>query len=241
MAGITEIDIIILSCAQSTSSKIITENCIDSLIISENPRNIKFNIVVLESNKELSPFEYSGTTTVYPDGDFGYNKFLNIGIEQTFSKYVCLCHNDLIFHPFWATEILEAFRQCADLSSASPICPLHHPRLGFQLYKGIYTGYRSNYEMAGWCIFAKRDIFRIMGKLDENYKFWCVDNDYAHMLSALRLRHALVSASIVDHLQNCIADQDSGTDQEKLTANEFFYFDKKWNYRTNGNVWKELI
>lgn len=231
MEGITEVDIIILSYAQNQELKSTTEQCINSLISSEDPRKIKFNIVVIESENELEDFQYEHTTTVYPAEVFSYNRFLNIGIAMTAAKYVCLCNNDLIFHPFWATEILKAFNQHYDLSSASPACSIHHPKMGFKLHNGIYSGYRSRYEVAGWCLFMKRDIFRIIGKLDENYKFWCADNDYSNMLSVLRLRHALITSSIVDHLDGVTLDAQTQDRKDELTANEFFYFEKKWNYR----------
>ncbi|MET1056737.1 MAG: hypothetical protein ABWY16_15620 [Pedobacter sp.] len=240
MEGITEIDIIILSCGQNEELKSITENCINSLIVSESPHQIKFNVLVIESQKDLMPFQYENSTTIYPEDRFSYNKYLNIGIELTESKFVCLCNNDLIFHPRWATEILKAFNQNADLSSASPACSKHHPRMGYQLNSGLYTGYRSSYELAGWCVFLKRDALRIIGRLDENYKFWCADNDYANMLSVLRLRHALVSSSIVDHLDGATFNNRIENDDEHITDLEFFYYEKKWNYRTDALVWKEL-
>lgn len=240
MEGITEIDIIILSYAQSLELKATTERCIESLIKSENPAKIKFNIVVIESEKDLVNFQYNYATTIYPEGEFGYNKFLNLGIDTTSAKYVCLCDNDLFFHPYWATEILKAFNKYNDLSSASPICSIHHPEMGFEINNGIYTGYRNRYEIAGWCLFLKRDVFRIIGKLDENYKFWCADNDYSNMLSVLKLRHVLVSSSIVDHLEGATINVQTEK-IEKLTASEFFYFEKKWNHRVEENERREYF
>lgn len=241
MEGITEIDIIILSYAKNADLKAITEQCIHSLINSEDPKKIKFNIVVIESEKELNDFQYPHSYTLYPEEEFAYNKFMNIGIENTSSKYICLCDNDLIFHPFWATELLKAFNKHYDLSSASPACSIHHPKMGFELNNGIYSGYRSRYEVAGWCLFLKRDVFRIIGRLDENYKFWCADNDYSNLLSVLKIRHALVSSSIVDHLEGVTSNNLITEIQEDFTANEFFYFEKKWNYRMEAPDWKELI
>lgn len=236
MEGITEIDIIILSYAQNLQLKAITTQCVNSIVLSEDPKKIKFNIIVVESQKELNGYQYKHTKTIYPKGEFAYNKFMNMGIEMTSSKYICLCDNDLVFYPFWATEMLKAFNKHYDLSSASPICSVHHPKKGFELNNGLYTGYRSRYEIAGWCLFLKRDLLRITGRLDENYKFWCADNDYANMLSSLRLKHALVSSSIVDHLDGATLYYKTDKNQQNLTSNEFFYLEKKWNNRM-GKSW----
>ena len=239
MEGITEIDMIILSYAYNSELRAITKKCINSLVESENSSKIKFNILVVESEKSLHDYQYQNTTTIYPANDFGYNKYLNIGIEATSSKYICLCNNDLIFHRSWATEMLNAFNTYYDLSSASPICSKHHPRLGFEINNGLYTGYRNRYEVAGWCLFLKRDVLRITGKLDENFRFWCADNDYANTMASLHLGHALISSSIVDHLGEATSGRTMPENDEHFTANEFFYFEKKWNCRV-GKDWHPL-
>lgn len=156
----TEVDIIILSFAKSEELKLITQQCISSLVASEDKDEIKFNIVVIESQKDMKPYQYPDTKTVYPDEEFGYHRYMNMGIEMTSSKYVCLCNNDLRFHQGWATEILKAFHKYYDLSSASPFCSFHHPKMGFEENNGIYTGYRSRYEVAGWCLFFKTGCFQ---------------------------------------------------------------------------------
>lgn len=149
----TEIDIIILSFAQTDALKQVTIDCIHSLMASEDPGEIKFNVVVIESQKDLKPYQYENSTTVYSDQPFGYNRYMNIGIEMTSSPYVCLCNNDLIFHQHWATEILKPFEEYADLLSASPVCSIHHPKMDFELNSGLKLGYRIRHEVSGWCLF----------------------------------------------------------------------------------------
>lgn len=231
MEGSIEIDIIILSYAQDSELKAITEACITSLVASEDPQKIKFNIIIIESEKDLVPFQYPGTKTVYPAGQFGYNSFMNIGIGMTSAKYICICDNDLIFHCLWATEILKVFNKYPDFLSASPFCSNHHSKMGFELNNGIYPGYRNHFEITGWCLFFKREMLQLTGNLDENYKFWCADNDYANTLLALNIGHVLVSSSVVDHLENQTISRQSVELQQELTSNEFFYFEKKWSYR----------
>jgi len=237
MEGRTEIDIIILSYAQNDELKMITEHCISSLMISEDDTKIKFNIIVVESEKSLAPFQYAQTETIYPEEEFGYHRFMNLGIASSSSKYICLCNNDIRFHPKWATELLKAFNRYHDLSSVSPFCSVHHPQMGFEYNNGIYDGYRIRYEVAGWCLFLKRDVLRITGKLDENYEFWCADNDYANTLDVLGLRHALVSSSVVDHLDSRTINGRANDESKSLTSNEFFYLEKKWNARL-GEGWQ---
>ena len=236
MEELIQIDIIILSYAHNEELKETTLNCIHSLMASEEPEKIKFNIIVIESEKGIQPYQYPNSNTIYPDQIFGYHKYMNIGILLTHSPFVCLCNNDLIFHRLWATEIIKAFYQDRYICSASPACSIHHPKMGIMLYDGVKYGYRVRFEVSGWCLFFKRDILRLMGKLDENYMFWCADNDYANTLGVLNLKHVLVTSSIVDHLENATLNTQSEERKYELTEKECDYFYKKWKPRL-GDGW----
>jgi len=234
-----EIDIIILSYAQNETLKTTTINAVNSLIESEDPRLIKFNIVVIESQKDLQPFQYEYTKTLYPEEKFGYHKYMNIGIAATSASYICLCNNDLIFHENWATEILKPFNQYTDIYSASPVCSIHHPKHGIELNTGLRLGFRIRHEVAGWCLFFKRDMLKITGQLDPNYNFWCADNDYINTLWVLKLNHVLVTSSIVDHLENVTLKNQTEEEQLRLTEQECIYLEKKWDSKM-GEKWTEL-
>ncbi|WP_158797406.1 glycosyltransferase family 2 protein [Pedobacter sp. L105] len=231
-----EIDIIILSYAQNLDFIQMTNECIQSLMISEDPGTIKFNIIVIESNRNLEPYQYPYSKTVYTDQEFGYNKYMNIGIGLTSSPFICLCNNDLIFHYHWATNMVEAFENY-NLSSGSPICSIHHPKIQINLNSGIYPGYGVRREISGWCIFLKRDILKLIGKLDENYKFWCSDNDYANTLFILDIKHALVTSSIVDHLESRTLSSKTVEQQQQYIDKDLPYFKKKWNVRLGYSGW----
>ena len=236
MKQLVEIDVIILSYAQTCHLRELTINCIKSLYDSEDAELIKFNVTVLESERSMEPYQYENTLTIYPRIEFGYNRYMNIGIKMTSSSFVCLCNNDLIFHPSWASEILKPFKTHSDIYSASPVCSIHHPKHGIELNTGLQLGYRVRYEISGWCLFFRRDLLNITGMIDENYKFWCADNDYANTLWVLNLKHVLVTSSIVDHLENITLNSQTPERQEELTNQEVYYFDKKWKPRT-GDGW----
>ena len=233
------IDIIILSYAQTEGLREMTANCIKSVMESEDPQQIHFKVIVIESEKSIIPFQYQDAETLYPDEDFGYHRYMNIGIRNSSSSYICICNNDLIFHKGWASEILRPFLQFDDVVSASPVCSIHHPKVGIELNTGLRLGYRIRYEVSGWCIFFKRDLLGIIGMLDSNYNFWCADNDYANTLWVLKLNHVLVTSSIVDHLENRTLKLQSESHQLTLTEGESLYFTKKWRARL-GEGWVAL-
>lgn len=232
MGAPVNIDIIILSYARDAALKRLTQNTLDTLWASEPANLIRFNVVVIESNHALKPFQYTGTKTIYPEQKFGYNKFMNIGIRLTNSPYVCMCNNDLLFHKGWASAMLSAFAHPAGLESASPLCSVHHPGIGINPDTGILTGYEVRKELAGWCIFFRRKMLEKTGLPDPRFRFWYADNDYGNTLQKLGLKHALVTSSIVDHLESQTLLTKTSADQQKLTAGERFYYEYKWEGRS---------
>jgi GT2 family glycosyltransferase len=226
-----QIDIIILSYAKNEAFQKITENGILSLKSSENPNEIKFNILVIESNNNLKPFNYPGTKTIYPCSKFNFNRYLNIGIKNTQCDYICFCNNDLIFHPSWVSEIIKQFNADDKLMSASPICSIFHPTIGIKPYSGNYPGYAVRQEISGWCIFVKRNIFNTIGLFDEKFKFWFADADYAKTIQKFNQKHLLVTSSIVDHLDGISTMELDAKTKLSLTSEQFWYFQYKWEHR----------
>ncbi|UCS91820.1 glycosyltransferase [Echinicola marina] len=234
-----DIDIIILSYAKRPELRKLTETALRTLYDSELPKNIRFNTVVIESYKSAEKYDFPNTQTIYPKEKFGYHKYMNIGIEMTQSPFVCICNNDLEFHKGWASEILKAFQEDHELRSASPACSIHHPNHGIALNSGIYYGHEVRKELTGWCLFFKREILAITGKLDPRFKFWFADNDYSMTLQKHGLKHALVTSSIVDHLESQTLNTKRTRERRRLTAKERFFYEYKWEGRSYWSyLWK---
>jgi GT2 family glycosyltransferase len=225
-----EIDIVILSFAKDEKLKAITQQGIDTLLASEDPAQIKFKVLVIESNKALQPYQFSGTQTIYPLEDFGFNKYLNLGIKQTHSKYIALCNNDLIFHKGWASEILKAMDKDQQLMSVTPYCADFHTKLGFDPDGAVQEGYFGTF--VGWCFFVKREMFDMIGLLDEKFKFWYADADYCNVLEKHKIKNCLVPASRVTHLGSESLKSVTDKDQQKLTQLPRFYYAYKWQHHS---------
>ena len=225
-----KIDIIILSYAKTDELKQTTLNCVESLLVSENPESIVFETLVVESNTQMKPYQYPGTKTIYPDTVFGYNKFMNIGIGLTGNLYVCLCNNDLIFHSGWAAEILKAFDKYPDIESANPYSDNYDYDIRIKNGDNVFRqdkNFDINGVLMGWCIFVKRSIFKKTGLLDERFRFWYADRDYDITLRKHRIKHALVKSSIVTHLA-CQSHDLLLDKKEELTEGQWEVFQEKW-------------
>ena len=224
-----DLDIIILSYAKDSYFKSVTEKAISSILI--NTSNYNVNIIVVESNKQLKNYQYPNTTTIYPKSKFGYNKYINIALKLSSSSLICVANNDLEFQPDWFSHILAAFDKNPDIKSISPICPINHKKYNIFPNSGLYYGYRTAVELAGWCIIFKKELRRF-DLFDSNLKFWYCDNDYANTLIKYGIKHALATNSIVNHLESLTLKDESERRQKQLTYREHLYFDYKWHHKS---------
>jgi len=234
------IDIIILSYAKNEHLKALTIQTVDTLMRSEDPEKIAFNVIVMESDKKLQPYQYANTTTVYPKEKFGFHKYLNIGIRMTSSPYVCLCNNDLIFHKNWASEILNIMNNDGSILSASPVEPhfvadSKTATVDLSEKEGFYG------VLFGWCIFAKRKLFDITGLPDEKLVYYYSDYDYIYTLKKHGLINPLVLSSKVTHLGGQSQSDFNNSEYINLTQLPRVYFNYKWRHKNYIKYIAELL
>jgi len=226
----TEIDIVILSYSANEGLKQVTSDCINSLISSQD-ESIEFNILVLESEKKLFPYQFEGSRTIYPEEKFNFHKYLNLGVSLTSNNLICFCNNDLIFEKGWAQSLIAAMDIDKELLSVSPLCPQFHPGVGIFPNSGLKYGYSIRKEIAGWCFMIKRELLSIIGPFDEHFSFWFADTDYSHTLKKYNIKHALVTDSMVRHLDGRSTQELEDSQKSAMTNEQFWYFQYKWEHK----------
>lgn len=195
-----EVDVVILSWAKTPQLKKITIMGIVTLLRSENPKDVKFNVFLLESNINARYNFPDNIKVVYMNDKFGYHKFMNIGRKMGNAKYVVLCNNDLRFQRNWASNIIKEMEADNELLSACPVEPIVN--MLPKHFTNEKYGYETRKFINGWCIFQRRDIYDIIGDLDEQFEFWCCDDEYGMVLENNNIKHALIKTSIVNHDEN---------------------------------------
>jgi hypothetical protein len=83
--------------------------------------------------------------------------------------------------------------------SASALSNDHRQRL-FKRGFVAYEGYEIGMQLTGWCIFTSKELWPVIGQLNEKHRFWFSDNVYAEQLKAKNIKHALICSIRVDHL-----------------------------------------
>lgn len=185
MAESLEMDIILVSNAETPYLRNLTENAI---LTCRKADSVKYNFYIVEQYRRTK--EYPNTKTLYYDFPFNYNRCLNLGIHCSKNKYIALCNNDLIFKKNWGKNMIRIMEQEGYLS-ASP---------SKKYFNGIIKGYRVGKYLLGWCIVINREVIKKIGKLDESVEFWFSDDIYAEQIKKAGIVHILNGYSNVIHL-----------------------------------------
>jgi GT2 family glycosyltransferase len=181
-------DLIIVS--QSNGDLVeVTQNCINSA----RQDGAELNIIIVETG---NPYKYDVDKIIEYNGVFNYNRALNLGLRYAKSDIQILANNDIVFHKGWSV-IGGLMRDNKYLSASAISGNINHKTLSRGL---AYEGYEVGLLLCGWCIFTMKEIWPIIGRLDERYQFWFADNAYAKQIKEKKIKHALICTVQVDHL-----------------------------------------
>lgn len=225
---INNLDVIILSNTADVSLYGNTQRTINTL---RKFSTSNLNIRIVESNQNYlsQGFVYANETVIVPKEPFGYNKFLNYGLVDCFkdTDWVLILNNDLIFTQNWLLHMVYFLKKNPDVRSLSPFEPNWHPRKGLSGREDAYFGYRTSFEITGWCLLIHKEVVVTCNLFDPQFEFWYQDNDYAETIKKFNFKHALVSNSHVYHM----VSQSHQLLKEKhhhMTDFQQIYFNNKW-------------
>lgn len=181
-------DLIIVT---KTSEKIIpvTQQVIDTARADTD----QINVIIVETG---NPYKYPGADKhIEYNGEFNYNRALNMGLKHVKGDVHILANNDIIFHSGWS-QIGELMK-INGYHSASALAG--HLINKYKVGNHIYESYEVGYALTGWCLFVDKYCIEQIGKLDESVSFWYSDNLYALQIKEKDIKHGLFCNIRVDH------------------------------------------
>lgn len=183
-------DLIIIVASKNEELTSMTQRAIDSARADD----VDINVIIVETFKE---YAYKGVDNllIY-QGQFNYNRALNLGLTVATGDIAILSNNDVFFEKGWSS-IGYTMKRAGYLSA----CALSSdPRQKvFKRGDYAYEGYIVGMHLAGWCIFMDHAVLDKIGKLDEGFTFWYSDNAYAEQLIKAKIKHALICNVTVLH------------------------------------------
>jgi len=189
-----------------------TNNCIQTLL---NTVTEHIDIIVVESNHNANPLP--NCHHIKLDGKFNYNKSINYGWEYFLDNirtnnskvYVGIFNNDVVFHPDWFAVAVSKADVWDSCSFVSPNW-IHHKDVTQDVY-----GWGIGHEFCGWCVMMHLKVANYLMPLDEQFEFWCQDNDMAIQLSSNGYKHLLIHDAQITHLfsksHNLVEDMEHAT------------------------------
>ena len=214
---IETIDCVMLAYSKTANVRKMTQEAIDSLHETAAPH--KVNVFVIETM--MDPITYKGATVIQPGIPFNYNAYLNIGFAACTAPRVLIANNDLVFRKGWLDNMLQIN---ADSMSAYTDHYVPH-----QTMQGkIIPGYRVGLELCGWAILVKKAVLDKIGKFDEQFDFWCQDNDYAMQLMKNQFQHVFVGTAHISHLYSQSHKLLAQQDLDAKTKGAFAKFEEKY-------------
>jgi hypothetical protein len=183
-------DLIIVS--QSIGDLIqVTQNCIDSARRDKTD----LNIIIIET-AQLWNYKDVNEIIKY-EGQFNYNRALNLGLKSAKNEIQILANNDIIFYDGWSSigDVMKVNNYLSACAISNDI-----RQHAFKRGSIAYEGYKIGYELCGWCIFTDKELWKHIGQLDERHAFWYSDNVYADQLKKKGIKHALICSIEVDHI-----------------------------------------
>lgn len=202
----TKINAVILTRTTTPDIYQTTLQCIESMIANANAERFTLAVTVVESAAQPLSDYPQWINTIHPDEPFNFHRFLNIGIESASdADWHLLCNNDLLFETDWLRQIEYALDEFPQLMSLSPLSPTCREQREFYEQRGerkVALGYTRRRELSGWCIMVARQAMQTTGPLDERFSFYFADDDYALTLRRFNILHALVTNSLVYHLED---------------------------------------
>lgn len=228
------IDVVIVAHSSDDKLTRITQQAIDTAIFNE--QRIKVNVIVVESNKDVT---HKNCLTIHPVESFGYNKFLNIGAKEGLNEYICFSNNDVVFKKNWASVLIDAMQNSV-CDSGAPVCPVSHARFGIRPNTHqVIRGMEAGKHFPGWCFVWDRKLWTRLGGLDELCTFWCSENICIEQLKKVHQSHILCTDSVVEHLRggsttlNPLKKHDPKRHSE-LTELDVKKFNTKYNFNLFG-------
>ena len=186
-------DLIIVVSSSSKRLIDITQKCIDSARADV----ADLNVIIVETFGRI--YEYEDCDIIKYEGQFNYNRALNLGINKAKGDVFILANNDIVFHPGWS--VIGDLMLSNGFDSASALSNSKNHR-GLPREDSIYPGFSIGTILTGWCIFVTRNCIKKIERLDERCEFWGADNVYAEQLKEKGLRHGLFCNIRVDHLES---------------------------------------
>lgn len=229
-----------------------TKQCIDSIL--KNTTNVNYELIVVNNGSTDATYEYLNNLenennivkVIHNDSNLGFSKGMNIGVKNSYGKYLILLNNDTIVNTNWNIPLINILKNNKDIFAVTPITnscgnesminikhenPLDFFSKASNIFQFLVSKFNCN-SLALFCgCFRKKDFINI-GYLDENYFNGWEDDDLYERIKILGKKVFVSTKSLVYHFGSITV----GKNNYKNSSNKLIFenkWEKKWINRSN--------
>lgn len=190
----------------------ITKKCIST--IREFTENFQFIIVDNGSSEEFTKtLRDNADIYIWNKENISFAKAVNQGLKLAQGNYLVVANNDIEVTENWLEPLISASNE-----QKGVVCPTEPDR-------------HSDREFAGWCWLMSRDVFNVLGCLDERYEVATFeDTDYWAKVLSLGLILKRVRNSIVYHKYPSSTFRKMPNNDEIFQKNRIRFIEK-WGFK----------
>jgi GT2 family glycosyltransferase len=153
--------------------------------------------------------EFGDTVLIQNDGNLGWLKATNLGLEAAEGEYVCLLNNDVVCGEGWLARCIDLIRREPEIGLVNPRGNERRENAGVSdvnaYARHLATSQRSLYteraHCSGFCMVMPIRLVKEIGLLDEIFEQgYYEDNDFSYRARALGYRCAQCDDAFVLHL-----------------------------------------
>lgn len=178
------------------------EECFSSLERVDYPN---FEVVMVDNKSSDHSVEYvrehfSSVRVIEAPENNGFSAGNNIGIKETYGKYVFLLNNDTICTPDFLTNLVKVAESDQTIGIVGS-WPLDHR---YRMYKDLVLRHQAVQVAAvgGAAMLIRRDVIDQIGLLDEKYFFYWEDTEFCWRANLRGYKVMTVYDSFVYHMVN---------------------------------------
>ncbi len=229
----------------------LTRLCLESVI--RNTEHPNYEVIVVDNNssdgtqdylRDLAS-KYKHLTTILNEMNHGFAKANNQGIRQSSGDYIILLNNDTILPQGWLSRLLKHLDD-SEVGLVGPVTNFvgneakvdvtYRTWAEMEAFAQSYTWERDNqvadiHMLAMFCVAMRRDVFDLVGELDERFGIGMFeDDDYSLRMRQRGYRIICAADAFVHHFgQAAFGKLIRSGDYDRLFDENRRKFEAKWN------------
>jgi len=128
----------------------------------------------------------------------GFTYAVNRGIEISTAPYIVILCNDVEVDTGWLKLLIEGLESDPKIGAIGPLSTTKGPQ-----WEGNHRGQKgvliASYQIAFFCTVFRRETIQRVGLLDEQFRTYCSDDDYAMLMWQAGWQQAIHCDVLVKH------------------------------------------